>query len=118
MSETPWPAGVVHAYLHWPVERAPLGELWFIDPNGERAVIHVDTKATDEGYQDSRIKQNVWRITELDDGTVRVSPSIHYIGRFHSPRPVRFRLVASKDDLPGWAALSSPDSGVEQPGSS
>lgn len=90
---TPWPAEPVAAWLDWPDDIAPVGRLWYRDPDGGRAMTHVEHGISLEGRSDPKYG-NVWSIVEHDDGTVTVSPSIHAIGYFHTPKPVRFRLVS------------------------
>lgn len=63
--------------------------LHFIDPRGDRAVIPVTSGSSDEASSSSR---NVWHF-EMQDQTVTVSPSIYFIGKWHSPNPVTFILV-------------------------
>jgi hypothetical protein len=99
---TPWPAGPVAAWLTWDIdwEHLPtVGQLWFVDPDGRNAMIHVERGITHEGRLEASIRQHVWRIDEVGDGLVEVSPSVHFVGHFHTPRPVRFRLVPSRADL-------------------
>lgn len=98
MGETPWFTEPPAARLTWPESSAPDGNLFFIDPNGERAVIAV-TKGPTRSDRDEhgRTIRHVWHVDEpTPDGRVVVSPSIHFVGHFHSPNPVTFRLV---DDL-------------------
>jgi hypothetical protein len=110
MPEVPWPAGLVDATLTWEWDRPGpewdgIGLLWFLSPEAEgwharsRCVIHVSRTIGDGGGKVGR--QNVWQVAENGDGTVTVSPSVHFPDHFHSPRPVRFRLVdhlADRDD--------------------
>lgn len=98
MAETPWPDGPVAAELHWLADD-PEGYLHFVDPNGDRAVVPV----TREVHHADTARGPVWHI-DTPDGTepgsvVTVSPSIHYRGHFHSPKPVQFRLVADVEVL-------------------
>lgn len=71
-----------------------LAYLHFIGPDGERAVIWVT-----EGETTQRHGQNVWHI-EVAGDVATVSPSVHFVGHWHSPNPVKFRLVEelSTDD--------------------
>lgn len=99
---TPWPPDPPDATLHWDAEWvAPpdgppdLGHLHWIDPDGNHAVIQV-THGADTVLRntDGKAVTNVWNITEVDSGLfLRVTPSIHFIGYFHSPKPVTFRQV-------------------------
>jgi hypothetical protein len=71
-----WPEGHDHGYLH------------FIDPDGNKQVVWVtegETTQTPAG-------RNVWHIQVNGDLAI-VSPSIHYVGVFHTPNPVHFQLV-------------------------
>lgn len=99
MAEVPWPKGLVEAKLEWP-DGEPTGYLHFFGPDGERAAVAV-TRGPD-GNDGSR---NIWHVE--DDGTIAtVTPSIHYVGKWHSPKPVRFRLV---DELapPGTVTITA-----------
>ena len=109
MAEAPWPSGDVDAELDWtPIEVLGfegLGVLWFLSPEtdgwhaGHRYPIHVSKTCGDGGMSvGTPPHTNVWRIVENGDGTVTVSPSVHFVGHFHSPRPVRFRIVESLGD--------------------
>lgn len=108
MAETPWFTSPPDAALRWGHHvRDDLGYLHFIDPNGDRAVVWV-SKTVPEGG-DKIAGQNVWHIDVPDEtpGTlVTVTPSIHFIDYFHSPRPVQFRLV---DALPDTVAPMDAD---------
>jgi hypothetical protein len=66
------------------------GYLHFYAPDGERAVVKVDTVFV------PLVSDDVWHVEFAEaDGEkfVKVSPSIHYVGHWHSPNPVIFRLV-------------------------
>lgn len=97
---TPWPAEPVAAWLTWDIawDLSGVGQLWFIDPDGRNAIVHVERGITHEGRLEASIRQHVWRI-DVDGDQAVVSPSIHFVGHFHTPRPVRFRLVPSRADL-------------------
>lgn len=108
MTEAPWPPGDREALIDWTPIDAPgfdgVGVLCFISPEtegwhaGGRCPIHVSRTCGTGGTQiGDPPHTNVWHVTENGDGTVTVSPSIHFIGHFHSPNPVRFRLVESLD---------------------
>lgn len=104
-AETPWPAEVPDATLRWidrweASDRWPdLGYLHWYDVHGDRAAIPV-THAADGQLpttDDSEHVMNVWHVEELDGGLLLVSPSVHFIGYWHSPNPVTFHRV---DALP------------------
>lgn len=109
MSEAPWPAGPVDATLDWSPIEVPgkehvydgIGTLWFLSPEtegyhaGQRCPIHISATCGPAGTVVNR--SNVWQVTDNGDGTVTVRPSVHFVGHFHSPNPVMFRLV---DTLP------------------
>lgn len=96
VSEVPWFAGPPDATLAWS-EPGVLGHLHFVDPNGERTAIPV-TEGSQTRFQtdDGTGGSPIWHVDVAGD-SVTVSPSIHYVGRWHSPNPVRFRLVDSLD---------------------
>lgn len=95
------------ATLNWtPIEAdgfEGIGTLWFLSPEtdgwhaGQRCPIHVSRTCGDGGTTVGR--SNVWKISENGDGTVTVRPSVHFVGHFHSPNPVVFRLVTQLADL-------------------
>lgn len=89
MAEKPWPSGEVKAKLAWP-KKSKEGYLHFIDPGGNRAVIPVTKGETYETEE----RGPVWHI-EVNGKQATVSPSIHFVGHFHSPNPVHFKLVRS-----------------------
>lgn len=103
---TPWPKSPVTAWLDPPADDlAELGlpnlrRLWFLDPDGRRAMVHVEQGITLNGRLESKIRQHVWSIDDLGEPgeLVTVSPSIHFVGHFHTPRPVRF-LLATKAEV-------------------
>lgn len=95
MSEVPWFSEPPQAMLKW---SDGLGHLHFYDPNGKKAVIpvtHGETyvRRTTDGSPGSPI----WHI-EVDGDTATVSPSVHFVGYWHSPNPVQFKLVEELDD--------------------
>lgn len=89
--EVPWFTTPPEAWLAWS-EQDVLGHLWFLDPNGERAIVPV-TKGQTQGPPEQSF--NIWHI-EIEGNLATVSPSIHYIGKWHSPNPVQFVLVDKK----------------------
>lgn len=94
MTEVPWFSSPPDAKLVWGNHLRPdLGYLHFIDPEGRRAVVWVSRETPIGG--EAFAGANVWHI-DIDGTVATVSPSIHFIGHFHSPRPVTFHLV---DDL-------------------
>lgn len=111
MAETPWFTSPPDAMVRWDHHlRDDLGYLHFVDPNGRKAVVWVSKTVPDGG--DNVGGQNVWRIDvdKPSPGMATVSPSIHFIDHFHSPRPVVFRLV---DALPDTVDLSTEPTAVE-----
>lgn len=86
MTEVPWPVEQLEArfmgddidptYLH------------FKTPKGNAASILVTSGETHQ-QSDGR---NVWHY-DLGDGTITVSPSVHFVDEWHSPNPVTFKLV-------------------------
>lgn len=93
MAEAPWFDRVTEAKLTVPgPDSNNLGHLRFYDPNGRNAVIPVSYGDTES--ETARCHTNVWHI-EVTGDLITVSPSIHFIGHFHSPNPVQFRLVES-----------------------
>ena len=85
--EVPWFGEPPDAALYWSSEY--LGHLHFIDPQGKKAVVPV-TKSS--ACHDERM--SIWHI-DVDGDIATVSPSVHYIGRWHTPNPVQFKLVSS-----------------------
>lgn len=96
--ETPWPSEPPEAHLVWmdDVHRwgdqdvDGIGYLHWYDVHGDRAAVPVTRSAS---VSDLGGLGHVWHVEEPGDGTVVVSPSIHFIGFWHSPNPVTFRLV-------------------------
>ncbi len=92
-TEVPWFSEPPEATIRW-VQEPTLGHLWFIDPKGRKATVPV-TKG--ETYTiGGKVGMHVWHI-DIDGDTATVSPSIHYVGWWHSPNPVVLKLV---DRLP------------------
>jgi hypothetical protein len=91
VAETPWFTTEVKATLKW--SDYHIGSLRFIDPEGHPARISVT-----HGPSYSTDAEHVWHIEENADGTVTVSPSVHFIGHFHTGNPVVFRLVGALDE--------------------
>lgn len=66
----------------------PLGRLWFDSPeDGNQVQVAVTT-----GPHTQNADEHIWHI-EVNEGIATVSPSIHFIGHFHSPNPVQFRII-------------------------
>lgn len=65
------------------------GHLHFYGPDGKRAVVHVTEGET---HYNEHFGYNVWHI-DVQGSTATVSPSIHYVGAWHTPNPVQFILV-------------------------
>ena len=91
MAEVAWPSDEQVAVVHVDGQHADLMLLWFLSPEtGLRVAVPVAYgNAADKT---AKYKTNVWDIT-IDGEVATVSPSIHFIGHFHSPNPVQFRLV-------------------------
>jgi hypothetical protein len=68
-----------------------MGWVYFIDPKGNKHCIPV---TTGESYGEAF--KNVWHI-EVGGDVATVSPSVHYVGEWHTPNPVLFSIV---DKLP------------------
>lgn len=88
--EVPWFTEPPEATLRWSSDK--LGHLHFFDPQGNRAAVPVTRGST---YQSESL--TVWHIDE-DGSTATVSPSIHYVGAWHTPNPVQFKLVDKIQD--------------------
>jgi hypothetical protein len=99
--ESPWPPEPPDATLMWldphPVHLPDLGYLHWFDVHGDRAAIPVTRGAT------TKVEAigHVWHIEELPDDMLRVSPSVHFIGYWHSPNPVLFHRVQQLVDPEG-----------------
>lgn len=90
--EVTWPLGAYPAWLTMD-EDGYEGFLHFNNPkNGDREAIRVTL-----GVSYSR--SNHWHVWHIEHrGTeLIVSPSIHFLGYFHSPNPVTFRLISKKE---------------------
>jgi hypothetical protein len=99
-TEMPWP----HAndgWLNWDGGAKPEdGSFWFRDPAGQLCRISVNPNETRadmwEVAGEQRVKQHVWH-AQVNGEWVTISPSIHFIGTFHTPNPVTFRLVEKQE---------------------
>jgi hypothetical protein len=100
VSEVPWFSEPPKAHLIWNDEQTR-GYLHFTDPEHKRAVIQV---SPDGPFWDSFVDQNgaltgqrypVWGI-EVNGNEATVRDSVHFVGHWHSPNPVKFILV---DDI-------------------
>lgn len=92
--EVPWFDRVPEATLAWEDDDPTKGWLHFVDPKGNKHSIPVTTGptiGTGTGFG------NVWHV-DIGGEQATVSPSVHYVGEWHSPNPVVFSLV---DKLPG-----------------
>lgn len=89
-TEVPWFSSPPTAMLIWDREEEDLGHLHFVDPEGKKAVVHV----THGAHTKHDLGFHVWHI-EVSTGVATVSPSTHFVGSWHSPNPVQFRLVDS-----------------------
>lgn len=92
MTEVAWFSEPPEAMVKWS-KPEELGHLHFIDPNGERAVVPVTTGPT--RGPESGSEMIVWHVdmTGAIGDIITVSPSIHFVGKWHSPNPVQFKLV-------------------------
>ena len=98
MTEVAWFTSPPDATLAW-TDRPRLGHLMFIDPNGKLAAVPVTLERTADAIRGEQYSIPVWHIDVDDQGrTAVVSPSIHFVGRWHSPNPVHFRLVDELSD--------------------
>jgi hypothetical protein len=88
MEEVAWFESPPDAQLIWELD-TDMGHLHFVDPKGNKAVIHV-TKGPTRAEQ----HYNVWHIDIVDD-VATVSPSVHYVGQWHTPNPVQFHILAT-----------------------
>ena len=88
MTEVAWFDSPPDAWLKWEPD-TDMGYLHFVDPKGKNAVIHVT-----KGPTRAEPHYNVWHMG-IDGDIVTVSPSVHYVGEWHTPNPVQFRLVDS-----------------------
>lgn len=88
-TEAPWPAEPMPADLYWSPD-SDRGWLHFTDPRGDYAVVPVSVA---EPVSTGTGLGNVWKIELPEgDGIATVSPSIHWVGAWHSPNPVRFLI--------------------------
>jgi hypothetical protein len=92
-TEVPWFTSPPEATLNW-TDRPKLGHIKFRDPNGEIAVFHVTEGETYDLHTKppGKYRTPVWHI-EVNGDIATVSPSVHFVGRWHSPNPVQFKLV-------------------------
>lgn len=107
--EAPWPSEPPEATLMW-LDAAPegvpdLGYVHWFDMNGDRAAIPVTTGEHTKLTTSDGGTMNVWHIElptmAADDPNpvlLTVSPSVHFIGYWHSPNPVTFRRVEQLTD--------------------
>lgn len=85
--EVPWFAEPPPAHL---IETDDGAWLHFIDPTGNRAAIPV-TRG-DDMAESATQDRPVWHI-DTDGDRAIVTPSVHFVGFWHSPKPVSFLLV-------------------------
>lgn len=90
--EVPWFAEPPNATLRWN-EESDQGWLRFVDPKGNAHVVPV-TKT--EGTNTGTGFGNVWHV-DVEGDVATVSPSVHYVGEWHTPNPVQFKIV---EELP------------------
>lgn len=92
--EQPWHTTIPPCTVHNEVDGIH-AELWFPSPEttgwhaGKKCHIYVTWGDHNHQYR----QQHVWHMEVDENGMVTISPSIHFIGHFHSPNPVNFRLV-------------------------
>lgn len=88
--EVPWFAEPPEAILRWAEPPLDEGYLHFYEPTGGRAVVPVTRGETRESPE----RGPVWHV-DVDEAAkiAIVSPSIHWVGYWHSPNPCTFRLV-------------------------
>ncbi len=90
--ETPWPLGPYPAWLTMDNDGYE-GFLYFKDPgNGSNNCVRVTL-----GVSYSTTNWHVWHLEHRGGTEVIVSPSIHYIGYFHTPNPVTFKLISKRE---------------------
>jgi hypothetical protein len=77
----------VEAAISW--AGGELADLAFVDPKTG----HVVTIAVTPGPTYSTEHEHVWHIERTSDHSATVSPSVHFLGHFHSGNPAHFRLV-------------------------
>jgi hypothetical protein len=82
------------ADLYWP-DDGYLGYLHFTDPCGDYAVVPVTHGPTFESPE----RGPVWHV-DIDDNVATVSPSIHFVGLWHSPNPVVFEVEHRSSNQP------------------
>jgi hypothetical protein len=75
----------------FPMDQMDAHYLHFVGPDNKKAVIWI-TRGPTTQYKG----QNVWHFDGPKDGVITVSPSVHYIGSWHSPNPVKFRITNQK----------------------
>lgn len=75
------------------------GFLHFIDPQDQKAAIPVTLGDHGELTSDSGPSSPIWHIDLPTEGTdiATVSPSVHFIGHWHSPNPVQFKIIDKED---------------------
>lgn len=86
-TEVPWPTEENQPCWMTRTDHGRYWYLWFRNPRtGGRSIIPVAESGSWE-----RDEEPVWH-AEVVGKLIKVSPSIHALGDFHSPNPVYFRL--------------------------
>lgn len=98
--EVAWPTTTPSARLVWDWWGV-VGRLEFISPKTGRKVDVIVTTGDDQWLDQITIKlgEHAWHI-DLDGSDAVVRPSIHFVGHFHSPNPVSFKLVVGELTIP------------------
>lgn len=92
MDEVPWPPGPYPAWLDMEKDTHE-GFLYFKEPGtGANNCIRVTL-----GITYSTPSAHIWHMEWNGGREVIISPSIHYVGHFHTPNPVTFRLISRKE---------------------
>lgn len=91
--EVPWYSSPPDAKIHWVGSDGKIGFLYFKSPkDGSNECIPI-TIGPSTGRSEGQ-PHPVWHIDRfMTKDIATVSPSIHGIGRFHSPNPVQFHIT-------------------------
>lgn len=87
----------------WPADA--VGYITFIDPKQDdwwpgtrRTSIPVTRRAGGYGAGEHPTHNLVWEFRDVEPGIITTHPSIHALGRWHSPNPTRWRVVEHLSD--------------------